>query len=120
MDVSRTPTKRRFDIRTQGVDLATVDVEDGDGRSRRRKDDTSAFMALRPDPNAPRSAAVPREVTDEMPEEEKEYLLSVRERRRKRPSGQRVELKRKDWTFRESIWAPGDTKAIDKVRPLQI
>jgi hypothetical protein len=39
-----------------------------------------------------------------MPEEEKEYLLSMREKRRKRPTGDWVGLKRRDWTCREAVW----------------
>lgn len=60
-------------------------------------------MALRPDHSTPR-----KEVDvgrgDELPEEEKEYLLSIREKRRVRPAGVKAGLKRKDWTFREGIW----------------
>jgi hypothetical protein len=104
-DVSRTPTKRVKYGTVRGVDLSSVDVEVEEGASarKRRKEDTSAFMALKPDHNAPR---VVEEVGrgDELPEEEKEYLLSIREKRRTRPSGSRAGSKRKDWTFREGFW----------------
>jgi hypothetical protein len=104
-DISRTPTKRVKYGTVRGVDLSAVDVDQGEGSSarKRRKEDTSAFMALKPDLNAPK---VLEDVGrgDELPEEEKEYLLSIREKRRTRPAGIRVGLKRKDWTFREGVW----------------
>jgi hypothetical protein len=110
-DVARTPTKRvKYGI-VPGVDLSAinVDVEEGANARKRRKEDTSAFMALKPDLSATR---VVQEVGrgDELPEEEKEYLLSIREKRRTRPAGSKVGLKRKDWTFREVIWGSEGTQ----------
>jgi hypothetical protein len=122
-NVSRTPTKRVKYGTVRGVDLSAVDVdvdvEEGASARKRRREDTSAFMALRPDPSA---SKVVKDVGqgDELPEEEKEYLLSIREKRRMRPSGTREGLKRKDWTFREGIWGSEDVQrrnqaVLDKV-----
>lgn len=69
---------------------------------RRRKEDTSAFMALKPDHTTQK--VVKGVETNELPDEEKEYLLSIREKRRTRAKGSRAGLKRKDWTFREGVW----------------
>lgn len=110
-DVSRTPTKRVKYGTVQGVDLSTVEVEEGVSASarRRRKEDTSAFMALKPDHTTQK---VVKEVeTNELPDEEKEYLLSIREKRKTRAKGSRAGLKRKDWTFREGIW---DSESIQR------
>jgi len=120
-DVSRTPTKRVKYGTLRGVDLATIEVEEGASARKRRKVDTSAFMALKPDLTAPRVVEKVRR-GDELPEEEKEYLLSIREKRRTRPSGSRVGLKRKDWTFREGVWGSEGVQRknrvlLDKVGP---
>jgi hypothetical protein len=117
-DVSRTPTKRVQYGHVRGVDLASVvsntDTDEGSTSRKRRRDDTSAFMALRPDPSVPRtSTAVVEDMG--MPEEEKEYLLSMREKRRKRPTGERVGLKRRDWTCREGVWGSGGVQKWNKV-----
>jgi len=113
-DVSRTPTKRVKYGTVRGVDLATIEVEEGASARKRRKEDTSAFMALKPDHNSPR---VVEELGrgDELPEEEKEYLMSIREKRRTRPSGSRVGLKRKDWTFREGVWGSEGVQRKNRV-----
>jgi hypothetical protein len=113
-DVSRTPTKRVKYGTVRGVDLSTIEVEEGASARRRRKEDTSAFMALKPDHNSPR---VVEDVGrgDELPEEEKEYLLSIREKRRTRPSGSRVGLRRKDWTFREGVWGSEGVEKRNKL-----
>jgi len=113
-DVSRTPTKRVKYGTVRGVDLSTIEVEEGASARKRRKEDTSAFMALKPDQNAPR---VVEDVGrgDELPEEEKEYLLSIRAKRRTRPAGSRVGLKRKDWTFREGVWGSESAQKRNKV-----
>jgi len=96
------------------VDLASVVADESTTTRKRRKDDTSAFMALRPDPSAPRSSTAVVEDLG-MPEEEKEYLLSRRENRRKRPAGERAGLKRRDWTCREGIWESESTERKNKV-----
>jgi len=115
-DISRTPTKRvKYGaVPVQGVDLATVQVEEGASARKRRREDTSAFMALRPDQS---SVRVQQEVDrgDELPEEEKEYLSSIREKRRTRPKGSREGLKRKDWAFREGIWDSGDVRKKNEI-----
>ena len=113
-DVSRTPTKRVKYGTVRGVDLSTIEVEEGASARKRRKEDTSAFMALKPDQNAPR---VVEDVGrgDELPEEEKEYLLSIREKRRTRPSGSTAGLKRKDWTFREGLWGSESVQKRNEV-----
>lgn len=113
-DVARTPTKRVKYGTVRGVDLSTIEVEEGANARKRRKEDTSAFMALKPDHNAPR---VVEEVGrgDELPEEEKEYLLSIREKRRTRPAGSRSGLKRKDWTFREGVWGSESLQQKNKI-----
>lgn len=113
-DVSRTPTKRVKYGTVRGVDLSTIEVEEGASARKRRKEDTSAFMALKPDHNSPK---VLEEVGrgDELPEEEKEYLLSIREKRKTRPSGSRVGLKRKDWTFREGVWGSEGVQRNNRV-----
>jgi hypothetical protein len=113
-DVSRTPTKRVKYGTVRGVDLSTIEVEERASARKRRKEDTSAFMALKPDHNAPRAV---KDVGsgDELPEEEKEYLLSIREKRRTRPSGSRVGLKRMDWTFREGVWGSESVEKKNRV-----
>jgi len=120
-DISRTPTKRVKYGTVRGVDLSTIEVEEGASARKRRKEDTSAFMALKPDRNAQR---VVEEVGrgDELPEEEKEYLLSIREKRRTRPAGSRSGLKRKDWTFKEGVWGSESVQnknqaILEKVSP---
>lgn len=121
--VERTPTKRTK-FHPRGVDLSTanldidVDVdaeeinrEEG-GRRSRRKNDMSAFMALRPGSAGSTSKTTTTPVKDaneELPEEEQEYLRSIRQKRHTaRDTGRRrTEVKRRDWTCREVIWGSG-------------
>jgi hypothetical protein len=78
-------------------------------------------MALRPDPGTAtgtkRTALTDADIDSagDMPEAEKEYLLSIREKRRTRPAGTRTELKRRDWTFREGAWASEEIEKRNKI-----
>lgn len=118
----QTPTKRVKYSNPQGIDLSTASGlgEEQEQPKKRRKDDISAFMALRPVGGVP-ARPVPVNVGEdgELPAEEKAYLLSVREKRRKRPSGREgVEVKRRDWRYREIIWGRGSEEGrreLDKV-----
>jgi hypothetical protein len=119
----RTPTKKVKHTTPRGVDLATATtntgVEESASKRSRRKDDTSAFMALRPVGGVPfPRVALAQEGEGELPEEERQYLLSTRQKRQRRSDdtnkGKGVE--RRDWTYRESIWGSVDTrKELDKV-----
>jgi hypothetical protein len=122
-DMLRTPTKKVKHTTPRGVDLATATtkpgVEESASKRPRRKDDTSAFMALRPVGGVPSPRiALAQEGEGELPEEERQYLLSTRQKRQRRSDdtnkGKGVE--RRDWTYRESIWGSIDTrKELDKV-----
>jgi hypothetical protein len=122
-DMMRTPTKKIKYTTPRGVDLATATtntgVEDTASKRPRRKDDTSAFMALRPVGGVPSPRiALTQEGEGELPEEEREYLLSTRQKRQRRSDdtnkGKGVE--RRDWTYIESIWGSIDTrKELNKV-----
>lgn len=127
--VERTPTKStRF--HPQGVNLATVDAEDepalpSGSRRRKRGEDLTAFMSLRPGSglgNTSRTKGRQVEQGDDLPEEEREYLLSQRKRRNVRRADRedRRKLVRRDWTCREMVWGSAkeyvqNRGVIDKV-----
>ena len=72
-------------------------------------------MALRPDQSSVRVQQKDMDRGHELPEDEKEYLLSIREKRRTRQKGSREGLKRKDWAFREAIWDSGDVRKKNEI-----
>jgi hypothetical protein len=114
-EVMRTPTKRAKHTTPRGIDLSAVTAiaaegsGTGTGTGRKRpRDDTTAFMALKPVGGVAARPTPLDQGDGELPAEEKEYLLSVREKRRKRPNGvERVEVRRRDWTYREALWGGG-------------
>lgn len=148
--VERTPTKRTK-FHPRGVDLSTVDVDtdietdhenenendneadadaetisrSGNGaegkRVTRRRNDMSAFMALRPGSAGTTPKSQPtKDGEGELPEEEQEYLRSIREKRRTH-SGQNKGTKRKvnrrDWTCREVVWG---SESVDRQNRIEI
>lgn len=131
-DGEKTPTKRtKFrdpHDEPQGIDLANLDVEPGPSRptppsKRRRGDDLSAFMSLRPgsSPSHPISTTS-KENEGDLPEEEKEYLRSIRQKRNgsangnghgRRPRAKQIE--RRDWTCRETRWGSEATHERNRI-----
>ena len=130
--VERTPTKRTK-FHPQGVDLSTVNVDtdpdidmDVDKeepeliRRRTKRNDMSAFMALRPSSGiATRRTVVVPEGEEHLPEEEQEYLRSIRQKRKTTLGAgngkeRRKEIRRRDWTCRETVWGSGDMDRKNK------
>jgi hypothetical protein len=109
----RTPTKKRK-FHPAGVDLSSASASQAldeaeqvlQQYSSRKKETTSAFMALRPGRSS--AQAVLQEAVDRgLPAEEREYLARRREMARRRvvDQGRTVKTREKrDWTYRESVW----------------
>lgn len=138
--VERTPTKRTK-FHPKGVDLSTVDVDTdietemevtaGTGaegkRMTKRRNDMSAFMALRPgSAGTTPKTLLAKDGEGELPEEEQEYLRSIREKRRThsgKDKGRKREPKRnrrRDWTCKEVVWGSESVTSQNRIEIDQV
>ena len=121
----RTPSKRVKYGTRPGVDLEHVDVPPVISSSRKKREDASAFFALRPgsgsEGNMP---SVQKSLLGRIPFEDGLPEVHTPSMRKKRPDGYKKPRtkRRRDWTFAEVVWdvaAEQSRRDLEKVSVLR-